>query len=237
MKIIKKKKINKNFSIEIVIKIADIVVKKFVKNNSIHYSEFEDVRQSILEKYLLKKDKIEAAYTGQAKPETYISAILYRMVLEIIRTEKNKLLKQSDFEDNITIFNKEKIINPEEQLIIKNEKEFLSRILYTLGEQRAKITLFIKFFYQIQITENDVKQYAVNKDFNHIYNLFQQNKELKDKEIYNILCDVHNFTEEKKIKPDAVRMYINKNIEKIISRLNGRNNRTFYTKKTLGLLL
>ena len=236
MQVLKTKKANNTFSIEIVIKIADIIVKKFIQNQSIHYSKFDDIKQSVIEKYLLKKDKIETSFSGKSKPETYISSIFYRMVLEILRTEKNKKQRYSDFEDNIKIFEKEKVINPEEKLIIQNEKKYLDRVLTTFSNEKAKIVLFIKFFYQVKISEKEIKKYVKNGDFNKICKILQQNVELKDKEIFLVLCNIQNSIEKKQVKPDAIRMYINNNIKKIIERLNGVNNRTFYTKKTLGLL-
>ena len=258
MQLIKNRKRKNAFLIGNVIKIADIIVKKFVQNKSIHFSEFDDMKQSIIEKYLLKQDKIETSFTGQSKPETYISAILYRMVLELLRNEKNKYQRQSDFETHIRIFERERIINPEEKLIIQNEKKYLDRVFATFGKEREKIILYIKFFYQVKISEDEIRQYAKNRDYNKLYEIFISSQKdmvhqssdpfkrvgtlkdelnLKDKEIFSLLCEAHNTIDEKKVKPDAIRMYVNNNIKKILERLNGENNRTFYTKKTLGLLL
>ena len=52
------------FSTELLLKISEIVVKKFVKNGSVKYDDYKDVKQSIIEKYLRKKDKIESSFTG-----------------------------------------------------------------------------------------------------------------------------------------------------------------------------
>jgi len=231
-----KKKTNIAFSIEMVIKIADIIVKKFVKNKSIHSSEFDEIKQIILEKYLQKKDKIEINFTQKSKPETYISAILFRMVLEVLRTEHNKKQRYLDFEDNIKIFEKEKIINPEEKLIIQNEREYLKRVLNTFGKEQLKIVLFIKIYYQINITNIEINKYSRNITCRKVLNSLGDNKELKEKEIFLLLSKLQNIAENKEVKPDAIRMYVNNSIKKILERLNGQNNRTFYTKKTLALL-
>ncbi len=233
---IDKKQTNIAFSIEMVIKIADIIVKKFVKNKSIHVSEFDEIKQTIIEKYLQKKDKIEINFTEKSKPETYISAILFRMVLEVLRTERNKNQRYLDFEDNIKIFEKEKIINPEEKLIIQNEKEYLKRVLNTFGKEQVKIILFIKIYYQINITNIEIKNYSKNITCKKILNCLGENKDLKEKEIFLLLSRLQNTAEKKQVKPDAIRMYVNNSIKKILERLNGENNRTFYTKKTLALL-
>jgi len=223
------------FSTDLLIKVTNIIVKKFVKNGSINFNDFDDVKQNIIEKYLIKKEKIESAYTGSAKPETYISAVVFRMALEIIRRDKNKLQQHSTYENNVKIYNREKTINPEEELIIKNEKTYLERVLLTLGNDHIKAILFIKFYFRIMIENNDFKNYIPENKINEAEKILQYNDNIRDKEIYLKLCELHNLFEQKQIKPDAVRMYINKNIDKIINRLNN-NGRTFYTKDTLSIL-
>ena len=231
-----KKKTNIAFSIETVIKIADIIVKKFVKSKSIYASEFDDIKQAIIEKYLQKRETIEANFTQKSKPETYISAILFRMVLEVLRTERNKKQKYLEFENNFSILKKDKVITPEEKLIILNEKEYLKRVLNTFGEEKTKITLFIKIYYQINVTKKEINNYSKNIDCKKILKNLGNSKNLKEKEIFLLLSKIQNKAENKQVKPDAIRMYVNNIIKKILYRLNGENNRTFYTKKNLALL-
>lgn len=225
----------KNFSTDMLLKTADIIIKKFVKNGSINYDDFEDTKQNVIEKYLNKKDIIENAFTGAAKPETYISAVIFRMVLEILRSEKNKPKRNSDLSDNSKIFNSEKVINPEEKLIIDNEKKYLERVLLTFGDERIKITLFCKFYFRLLILLVDIKGYIPDIFLKQVMKILDDNKNITDKEVFEKLCEVNNLIEQKKLKSDAIRMYVNKNIDKIIIRINGIR-RAYYTKETLLIL-
>jgi len=223
------------FSTELLLKTSSIIVKKFVRNGSVKYDDFEDVKQSLIEKYLNKKDKIERSFNGSAKIETYISAVLYRMVLEILRSEKSKTNNSTEFEQIVKFFKTEKVINPEEQLIIENEKKYLQRVLHTLGKERFKISLFIKYYFRIIINVFDLNNYVPNNLIKSVLKILTFKINTKDKEIFSNLSEVQNSFETKKVKPDAVRMFINKNIEKTINRMNG-TNRAFYTKNTLSIL-
>ena len=226
---------NKRFTTESLLKITDIVVKKFVKNGSINYNDFDDIKQSVIEKYLIKKERIESSFTGKSKVETYVSAVIYRMILEYLRSDKNRSKRFSDFEDNSKVFEKEKVINPEEQLIINNEKIYLKRVLLTFGKQRVKLILFVKFYFRLLILIRDLFNYVPENKTDEAMKILRKNENVKDKEIYIRLCEMQNLFEQKKVKPDAVRMFINKNIETIINRLNGEG-KAYYTKECLQIL-
>ena len=238
---VKKKRMQKNligdqrntFTTKLLMDTANIIVKKFVKNGSLNYNNSEDIKHSIIEKYLLKQTKIENAYNGLAKPETYLSAIFYRMILEILRAEKNKIKYNSNTE--IKNIEHEHELNPEEKLIINNEKDYLKRVLLTFGKQRVKLNLFLKYYLRLSIVLIDLEQYVPSKIFNKILELLKDNTNIKDKEVYIKLSDTQYLCEKKKVKPDAIRMYINNNIDKILTRLNG-NNRAHYSKESFSIL-
>lgn len=223
------------FSTEMLLNISDIIVKKFVKNGSINYNNFEEYKQAVIEKYLQKKDKIESGFTGKAKPETYISAVLYRITLEVLRSEKNREKKYKDTEDNSKVFDNDKVINPEERLIIENEKEYLKRVFLTLGKDRIKKILFVKFYFRLLIILSDMQGYVQKSKFKDILKLLHNNKNVKDKHIFFKLTEVQKICENKTVKQDAVRIFVKNSIKTIISRLNGQN-RTFYTTESLQIL-
>ncbi len=235
MQVLKKNTRSKAFSTESVLKITNIVVKKFIRNGSILHKDFQDVSQSVFEKYWKKKDKIESSFSGASRPETYISAVVYRMVLEIIRSEKNKPKHYTDFEPNIETQSHEKVLNPEEELIINNEKKYLERVLLTLGDKRIKITLFCKYYFRLWINNADLIPYVPSHLCDKAYKILHNTAQLKDKEVYARLCEVHNLVENKTVKPDAIRMYIQKSIEQVLFRING-NNRAHYEKDSLRTL-
>jgi DNA-directed RNA polymerase specialized sigma24 family protein len=224
----------KDFSDEQVLTITDIILKKFIKNKGIDYHNFDDFRQEVLENFYTKKDKIMSAYSGKAKPETYISAVIYRMILGVIRNDKNFRKYQADVEP-ATELQKEKVRTPEEELLIKNEKYYLSLILNTLPESK-KALLFLKSYFRVNITQEDLLAYCSKLQDYELSEKLNRSDEMTDKELYECLCDIENSVQLKQIKPDAVRMYINKMIDVLLARLNGRNQRCFYNKESLAYL-
>ncbi|MEA3495356.1 MAG: hypothetical protein U9R42_04905 [Bacteroidota bacterium] len=230
-----KSKKNKCFSTDLLLKVCNIIVKMFVKNGRINYSEFDDTKQAVIEKYLSKKSKIESAYNGTAKAETYLSAVIYRMVLETIRGNNSKLKRMINSFEDVDNYSTEKSIDPEQQLLIKNEIVFLQRVMLTLGNKRHQIELYLKYYLGIKLIITDLRIYVPNTVLSDVFNLLKENKLLKKQEKILNLCKIQNIIESKTVKPDAVRMYLNKNIEQIINRLNG-NGRAFYTKDSFAVL-
>jgi DNA-directed RNA polymerase specialized sigma24 family protein len=225
---------NSAFSDEQILTITDIILKKFVKNHGIDYHNFEDFRQEVLEKFYTKKDTIMDAYTGKAKPETYVSAVIYRMTLGVIRNDKNFRKYQADIEPS-TELQKEKVRTPEEELLIENEKHYLRLVINTLPDTN-KALLFLKTYFRISITQEDLRAYCIKLQGSELSERFNRADEMTDKEIYECLCDAENSIQTKQVKPDAVRMYINKMINVLLIRLNGRNQRCYYTKDSLAYL-
>lgn len=225
-----------NLSDNKIINIAEIVIKRFIKNGSIEYEYFDEMKQSVLEKYYTKKHSIEAAFNDKAKPETYVSAILYRMVLEILRKEDNRIRQERKMEDNSFFDDDINNISPEHQLIINNEIDLLKRVFVTLGKNYEKQILFLKIFYRINISSKDWQSYDKDFIYAELFDKIHQSKELKEKEIWTILTDLSNGIENKNTGKDAVRISVNKSINQIINRLNGQFNRTYYNKETLGVL-
>ena len=223
------------FSVNKLLKITDIVVKKFIQNGSIVYDDFEDVKQSVMVKYYSKQEKIEGAYNGSAKVDTYLSAVVFRMVLEILRTKKSLIKRRKEYEDYSLLTEKNKVLTPEEVTIINNEVVYLRRVLLTFGREKDKVFLFLKYYFKLRIYLVDLGKFVSVDLENHILEILKYTFELKDKVIYEKLCEVQLLVEKKVTKPDAVRMYINKNIDKISLRMNA-NHRACYTKETLKTL-
>jgi len=225
------------FSSSTVIRITEIIVKKFISNKTFQYDEFDDIKQTIIEKFWLKKERIANSFSNKAKPETYISAVIYKMTLEIIRERQNRLKKENEYTDNIKNYGSQKTINPEERLIINNEKEYLKRVFVTLGNERTKTLLFLKAFFRMEIYENDILNYYPKANCPKIMQQLSDSGNMKDKEIYQILSEILSETEEKEVKSDAVRMFVGKQVNKIINRLNNRKEQTYYNKESLEVLM
>jgi len=84
----------------------------------------------------------------------------------------------------------------------------------------------------LPIKSVDVENYGNKKAMEYLKHSF----DLKDKEIYDNLTKVIELCENKTVKPDAIRMYINKQLSSILARMNGKVNRANYNKDTLGIL-
>jgi len=227
-----KRKEEELITISNVIIIVEIICKKFVSNGSIQTDQFEDLKQSILEKYLLKKDRILNSFNRTAKIETYISSVIYRMALEVLRS---KLYKRHENSDPIKLSNYNNELDPEEQVILKYEKEYLERVLLTLGKNAKKIILFCKVFFRIMIIKKDLIDYISFNILEKVLKELNRSTLMKDKEVYEMLSKIENQAENKNTKADAVRMFILKQIQKIAERMNF-GGRAKYTKESLQIL-
>ncbi len=222
------------FTISNITKIANIVVSKFVNNGSIGFQTFDDVKQNILSKYLEKQEKIESAFTGSSKVETYLSAVFYRMTLEYIRSTKSYSQKYCEFYDNFDDANSDSALTPEMKMIVESERKYFSRVLTTLGKDAIRIKLYCKVYFRLKINKTEAvrlfgEQYAdwalevLNGDFKN------------DGDVYNALCEVNNKVNNKELKPDSVRMFINSSLNRVINRMN-HGNRAMYDKESMGIL-
>lgn len=223
-------------SLEAIEELCSIIINKFISRGVIPFNEKEDIKQSLLEKYLLKREKIAKAYSGKAQPKTYYSAVLYKMTCEVIRSELNNWKTIKSEVNEMLKYNKDNSLSPEQATIIHNEKDLLDKVLTTFGKERAKIELFLKVFYRVPVSNMDIKECYKNHKSNTSIALAGNMPEAKDKELYSDLAGLVNQYENKDVKPDAIRMYINKYINSILSRLNGKYQRANYSKETLGIL-
>ncbi|MCQ2975396.1 MAG: hypothetical protein MJ211_11380 [Bacteroidales bacterium] len=226
---------SKVFSIKMVTTIADIIVKKYIKVGIIESTDYEDTKQTLIEKYYTKKERIESIYDSRSKPETYISAVLYKMLLEILRNKNAKEKHFEDYKQKVLKNDKQHEITPEEKLILENEKKYLNRVIATFGNESNKIILFCKMFFRIKPTNFDLESYTKKTCNKELETYIQIDGSENDKDIFEKLCNLCNIVENKDNKPDAIRMYVNKTNAKLINRLNG-NNRANYNEESLGLL-
>ncbi len=226
-----------DFSLEQAMKIIDIIVKKFIKSGQINYDDYDEIKQILIEKYLNKQTTIAASFSNKSKVQTYISAVIYKMLLEVLRESKNYKNKVKKTESILANDYRQTVISPEDQLVIEDEKRYLTRVFESFGPEQDKLILFLKIYFQIDFTDTDLIKYCkIGKDKVSAEFEGYENK-LADKDIYKILCRLHFLGENKTVMPDAIRMYINKSIERLIARMNGKNERAYYTRESLGILI
>ncbi len=219
---------------ELLLDYASKVVLHYVNKGSISNSDKDDVKMSIVEKFLAKKDKILAAFQGKSTITTYCYAVLNRMCCEIIRKDirENNKHQNSDYEQIYPLYN-----SISKNIFIEDEIKILEKIFLSFNDEKSKVILFLKFIYDIPILETDVQNYFGKMD-SQLKGILLNNKgDLPASEKYIILQEIVNFCEGKHISSDAVRMWHKKVITRIIERLNGTIQRSNFNKESLGILM
>jgi len=230
-----KKTINKNIlSFGQVHKLIKKVVSTFYFKYKIPLKEREDIEQEIVQKYLIRKDKIEQSFRGNSKYETYLTSIFYKMCCEVIRSEqKNWHLHEHNDSDMINLTAHK--INEDNIMVIKSEIEYL-RILHELfDDEKIKIIIFQKHLFQLMILLGEIKKYHPDYQELSLDKILLKIAESKT-EAFENLSKVVNLVENKDIKPDAVRIWLYGKIDFIIKVMNNSYHKTNYRRDSYQLL-
>jgi DNA-directed RNA polymerase specialized sigma24 family protein len=213
---------------------AEKVVNRYVITGVVPEKDREDVQMSMVEKFLSKKERIFSAFEGKSRVKTYCFAVLNRMCCEIIRKElrhwKNK--EEEEPEPGVQDFS-----SSSSQVVIEAEIKLLDKVLLMFDDEKPKVILFLKYFFEIPITELDARAYLKEYYEPETLEFLTGNEKLTDSRKYQMLQHIVAIREERDIKPDAIRMWINKTIQHIIARLNCTIQRSNYTKESLGILM
>lgn len=226
-------KANKLLSDELLLQIAEKVVNNYVYAGTIPAKEKDDVKMAIVEKFLVKQDKIAKGFKGNSKVSTYCIAILNRMCCEIIRRDL-KHWNSSDGEADDKTSNNQ--LSASDKLAIGDEVSLLSKILVLFGNEQFKLLVFLAFYYKFDPNETAVKNYDQNYKANKLMTLLLPDEDQSKGVVFTILANIVNLVELKDVKADAVRMWLNKNIDTLIARMNGQFNRANYDKESLQIL-
>ncbi len=227
---------NALMSMDVVMELVSMVVRRFFSKSSIPHREREDVEMAILEKFLKQQEKINAAFENKSNIKTYYLAVINRMCCEVIRSECKHWQSVSSLEiDRSEFKNTACEMEPDTSMIIKNEIKRFSNLLLFFNEERDKILLFLKFLFDIPIRKEETREYLKDKQ-EELYPLLLRDQNLSLAEQYNILAQITNSVEDKNIKGDAIRMWMNKQIEIMLRRLN-ENDESNHTKESLKILM
>ena len=221
---------------ETISKISSKVVSRYIARSVIPLREKEDVEMAIIEKFLDKKEKITGAFEGKSKPVTYFTAVINRMCCEIIRKEQKHwyALPDDQQKDNEKQDNPGLIYESEKGAAINNEVKRLSKAMLFFNGTSAKINLFLKYYYDIPLKNTDFINYSEeNKNF--IKDILVDQKVDSKAGKFEKLAKLVNKVENKNIKSDAVRIWLNKQTDILIKRLN-HNNASNHNAESLGLL-
>ncbi len=234
--ITKRNILNETIPMDSIIDIANKVVTRYAYRSVIPWREKEDVVMDIVEKFLTQKDKIEKAFEGKSKIQTYFIAILNRMCCEVIRKESKHWYSINEGEDDRNLsWLSTSAIDTEKSFALKNEANRLANTMLFFNGTKAKVNLFLKYYFDLPINESDIMQYS-DKNPTLISELLERDDAISKADIFENLSQVVNIVEGKNVKGDAIRMWLNKQIDTILSRMNN-NDASYHTKESLALLL
>lgn len=230
-----KKKKHHIISHDELLTLSNTVVMRYSLKGAIPKRDREDVAMSIVEKFLLAEEKLTSAFKGDSKISTYCIAILNRMCCEIIRKDFKRWKEVQEFESPTEPDNQTHTLETSKNTIIKSELSRFNQIIEFAGKEKSKTILFLKYIFGIPFTIENVKDYNAN-DFNNLYSILNNSVEESLGNKYKILAEINNTNENTNIAGDAIRMWLNKQTNTIITRLNGHGTSN-YDKETLGILL
>lgn len=212
--------------------IAAKIVTRYIISGSVPEKEKEDIVMAMIEKFIANQDKIYASFKGESKLSTYVIAVLNRMCCEVIRKEfKHWQNKTPDYisepitSDNSSAF----------QLIINDEIVVL-RHLFQLMPDGIKFIVFLAYYFRLPCRLNYLASYNINYLKLGLESLLEIKNDQSKADIFIVLANIVNLTEGKDVQSDAVRIWLNKSMEKIIGRLNGTNGRANYDKESFQIL-
>lgn len=213
--------------------LAQKVVKRYVNRGSVPRREEEDMTMTVIEKFLQKEETIYASFQGQSQISTYCIAILNRMTCEVIRKEM-KHWSLTEGEEDLT--STKESLSQTDYLMIKDEVLNLTRLLLFFGDERHKIKLFFAFYYRLSITHTDLEAYDFDYLAHSLDKLFTTNESMSKGEIFTILSEVVRRVESRQAQPDAIRMWLNKVRNSLITRLNLGCGSSGYDKESFQAL-
>jgi hypothetical protein len=126
-------------------------------------------------------------------------------------------------------------IEAEKSFAISNEVKRFNTALLFFNEDLAKVKVFLKCLFDLPFGDMDIADYAGAKA-EQVRILLESVDDGSKGEKFEVLSKVVNFVEGKNVKSDAVRMWLNKQIDAILNRLN-RNGISNHNKESLALLL
>lgn len=220
------------------IAIGDKVVNKLIARRAIPKREREDVRQEVLSKYYDKKDQIEAAFKGKASPSTYVSAVMYRMCCEVIRSEYKTWDHVQDAEpkESLSLSAGKRPFGHSDRTLIQNEARYLRKLLQLFDDEEFKFILFCKYFFDLPVNKQDFIAYCKTLEWTDYAYFFRSHDLTKKQDKFKQMALFHNQCENKKVGADAIRIWFYKRMDQVTSRLNGTFQRSNYNRESFQLL-
>lgn len=231
----KLKEEDQNEQLKTVSFIISQVVAKYISRRVIPERERGDVEMAITEKYLLKREKIHQAFEGRSKLTTYYTAVVNRMCCEVIRKEQKHWYAVEENEYTYKPESGSAAYDTARLTLLKEEMKRFSFALILFNDLLAKVILFLKYYFEIPIKDEEIHAYAgLKKD--QAAAILGQRSGLAKAEVNEKLAELVLLVEDKKVGGDAIRMWTNKQIDILIARMNGDNQR-YHNRETITIML
>ncbi|WP_462317547.1 sigma-70 RNA polymerase sigma factor region 4 domain-containing protein [Marinilabilia sp.] len=221
---------------EQLMEIVKKVISRYVAKGSIPGREAPDAEMSVFEKFWNNREKILSAFQGKSQLTTYCIAVANRMCCEFIRKEKKHWNQLHEAMETVAeLNNNTNHFETEKNMHFKNEVKRLSNALQFFNGESAKFNLFLKYYLDIPINNEDIKKYHP-QNIQSISTLLNQKEPSSKGEKFEQLAEVVNTVEAKNVKSDSVRMWLNSRMTTLLNRLNG-NGITSHNHESLTILM
>lgn len=221
---------------EQLMEIVKKVVSRYVSKGSIPRRETSDAEMSVFEKFWNNREKILNAFQGKSQLTTYCIAVANRMCCEFIRKEKKHWNQLHEATEKVAeLNNNTSQYETEKELHFKNEAKRLCNAMRFFNGERAKFSLFLKYYLDIPLSEADFSAYCTNQQ-ESVQSFLNQNMKTSKGEKFDHLAMVVNLVEEKEVKSDSVRMWLNSRMNTLLNRLNG-NGISSHNQESLSVLM
>lgn len=200
------------------------VVSRYAAKGSIPKREIPDAEMAVFGKFWDNREKILNAFEGRSQLKTYCISVANRMCCEFIRKEKkhwNQLHENFEFQEKHNSQTHQ--YETAKEVTFDYELQRLSGILQFFNGESAKLKLFLKYYFNIPICETDVEAYHPDGR-DSVLDMLTTGDTLVGGEKFKHLAGVVNLVENKEVKSDAVRLWLNNRMNKLIYRLNGQGD-------------
>lgn len=218
-------------------RIIHICVKQFIASGMFNAEDELDMVQTVNEELIAKLPAIEAQYNGMALMQTYMNTIIQNICLKIYR-KSHQTVKTAPLQTVMTHLSND----PSNNIIIHQELERFHAILQMLHGKRYKVLFFVRLYLGIQMKPADLR------DILHQMTLEERKKLsetlLKGGDEYSIpqrfehMAAVYNkYSKRKKVSPIALQRWTERQINLLITLLNGNPPVRYYTQESLTVLI
>ncbi|MDP1677958.1 MAG: hypothetical protein Q8L88_13955 [Bacteroidota bacterium] len=227
-------------------RIISIIVWRYTANGMFALTNVEDIKQSVTLELINRLPLIEKNYNGQVLLTTYLSVVIKNICLRIHETESSDNTPLSFNE--LWKLNKKNIDggmvsdeNADNDILLSNELDRFTLALDLFYVRRFKILVFLKVYFSIPVTSEDLKgcfRNITRKDLEHLLDVFnEQHQSTIEFANFGLLTVMMNKYERTSTPEESVRRLAHRYIQKLIKLMNGKTPSRAHTKDSLQVLL